>query len=78
MTHIILIQLKEYIAITDVYIRVLDLMNNMIGCEIDLPNYLLNSKSCYAFKDVKYNMCFWHCVAAFYGCRRDRTTFYGK
>jgi hypothetical protein len=42
-----------------------------VGSEINLPDYIKNSKFIISLKNVKNNMCFWACMALAEGCRSD-------
>ncbi|ULU08451.1 hypothetical protein L3Y34_019562 [Caenorhabditis briggsae] len=45
-----------------------------IGAPINLPQYILNSKTIKSLQNVDNNMCFWYCVAVAEGCREDRAS----
>ena len=43
-----------------------------IGNKIELPPYIIESRSIIGLHEVDNNMCFWACLALATGCRRDR------
>ncbi|UMM32809.1 hypothetical protein L5515_006485 [Caenorhabditis briggsae] len=45
-----------------------------IGAPINLPQYILDSKTIKSLQNVDNNMCFWYCVAVAEGCREDRAS----
>jgi hypothetical protein len=53
-------------------------MGYPIGTQINLPNYIRNSKNIMSLDKVTNNLCFWACCALMMGCRSDRYTTKAK
>jgi len=50
------------------------LLDYLIGSEVNLPDYIVKSKSIISLDNVENNMCFWACLALMKGARKDRYT----
>ncbi len=49
------------IGIISAHMKIFSLQQ-LIGCAIDLPEYILKNRYVFSLKDSKNNMCFWDCV----------------
>ena len=46
--------------------------------DLVLPDYFIKFKSIICFDNLNNNLCFWFCIAYYYGKRRDRCTQLAK
>lgn len=61
------------ILTTNMFVKILPLNAMMIGCNnINLPDYIINSKSLISFDNLQNNLCFWYCIAYHFVKRYDR------
>ena len=50
-----------------------------VGCrDLSLPDYFNKSKSLISFDNQNNNLCFWFCIAYYFGTRHDRCTQLAK